>query len=105
MHEAAQQAGIPANPDFNGATQEGVGYYQVTINKARRWSSAAAYLGNAKRRPNLTVATSAHATRVLIENGRATGVEYRLPDGLRRARARREIIVSGGVYGSHRGGA
>ena len=49
---------------------------------------------------NLTIATSAHATRVLIENGRAVGVEYRTPGGLVRARAKREVIVSGGVYGS-----
>ena len=100
MHDAAVEAGIPANPDFNGATQEGVGYYQTTINKARRWSSARAYLRDAKKRRNLTVATSAHATKVLIENGRAVGVEYRTPAGLQAARANREVIVSGGVYGS-----
>jgi len=100
MHDAAVQAGIPANPDFHGATQDGVGYYQSTINSARRWSSARAYLSGAKQRKNLTIATSAHATRVLIENGRATGVEYRTPDGLTTARATREVIVSGGVYGS-----
>ncbi len=97
MHDAAIEAGVPANPDFNGATQEGVGYYQTTINKARRWSSARAYL---RKRPNLTVATDAHATRLLIENGRATGVEYRTPAGLQTARASGEVIVSGGVYGS-----
>jgi choline dehydrogenase len=104
MHEAAVQAGIPANPDFNGATQEGVGYYQTTISKARRWSSARAYLSGAKQRKNLTIATGAHATRVLIEGGRAVGVEYRTPGsmgaGLTTARATREVIVSGGVYGS-----
>jgi choline dehydrogenase len=100
MHDAAVQAGIPANPDFNGATQEGVGFYQTTINKARRWSSARAYLGGAKQRRNLVVATRAHATRVLIEGGRAVGVEYRTPAGLTTARATREVIVSGGVYGS-----
>ena len=100
MHDAALQAGIPANPDFNGATQEGVGYYQSTINSARRWSSARAYLRGARQRKNLVIATGAHATRVLIENGRATGVEYRTPAGLVRARATREVIVSGGVYGS-----
>jgi choline dehydrogenase len=97
MHDAAVEAGIPANPDFNGAQQEGVGFYQTTINGARRWSSARAYL---RKRPNLTVATGAHAARVLIENGRATGVEY-LHHGQRTAaRAAREVIVSGGVYGS-----
>jgi choline dehydrogenase len=100
MHDAAMQAGIPDNPDFNGATQEGVGYYQSTINKARRWSSAQAYLKGARHRKNLEIATNAHATRVLIENGRATGVEYRTPVGLVTARATREVIVSGGVYGS-----
>jgi choline dehydrogenase len=104
MHGAAVQAGIPANPDFNGATQEGVGYYQSTISKARRWSSARAYLGGAKQRKNLTIATGAHATRVLIEGGRAVGVEYRtlgsMGAGLTTARATREVIVSGGVYGS-----
>jgi len=100
MHDAAVEAGIPDNPDFNGAQQEGVGYYQTTINNARRWSSARAYLKDAKSRGNLTVATGAHATRILIENGRATGVEYRTPAGLVTARASREVIVSGGVYGS-----
>jgi choline dehydrogenase len=101
LHDAAVQAGIPANPDFNGAQQEGVGYYQTTISgKARRWSSARAYLKDAKQRKNLTIATSAHATQVLIENGRAVGVEYRTPDGLHTAKATREVIVSGGVYGS-----
>jgi len=100
MVEAAVQAGIPANDDFNGPRQEGAGYYQTTTTSRRRWSSARAYLRDAKRRPNLTVATKAHATRVLIENGRAVGVEYRTPQGLVTARCRGEIIVSGGVYGS-----
>ncbi len=100
LHDAALEAGIPATPDFNGAQQEGVGFYQSTINNARRWSSARAYLKDAKSRGNLTVATSAHATRVLVDNGRAVGVEYRTPAGLTMARAKGEVIVSGGVYGS-----
>jgi choline dehydrogenase len=100
MHDAAVEAGIPANPDFNGANQEGVGYYQTTINRSRRWSSARAYLSGAKQRKNLTIATSAHATRLLIEQGRCVGVEYRSPSGLVQARANREVIVSGGVFGS-----
>ena len=100
MVEAAIQAGIPANDDFNGPRQEGAGYYQTTTTSRRRWSAARAYLRDAKRRPNLTVATKAHATRVLIENGRAIGVEYRTPQGLFTARCRGEIVVSGGVYGS-----
>ena len=100
MVEAAIQAGIPANDDFNGPRQEGAGYYQTTTTSRRRWSAARTYLRDAKRRPNLTVATKAHATRVLIENGRAIGVEYRTPQGLFTARCRGEIVVSGGVYGS-----
>ncbi len=100
MVAAAVEAGIPANPDFNGARQEGVGYYQTTTGNRRRWSAAKAYLRPAKNRANLTIATNAHATRVLIEDGRAVGVEYRTPAGLVTARCRGEVIVSGGVYGS-----
>jgi choline dehydrogenase len=98
--EAAVQAGIPRNDDFNGATQEGVGYYQATIGNGRRWSAATAYLKPARNRKNLVVVPQAHATRILIENGRAVGVDYRTPDGLQTARCRREVVVSGGVYGS-----
>jgi len=100
MVAAAVEAGVPANPDFNGARQEGVGYYQTTTGNRRRWSAAKAYLRPAKNRANLTVATNAHATRVLIEDGRAVGVEYHTPKGLLTARCRGEVIVSGGVYGS-----
>jgi choline dehydrogenase len=97
---ACKQAGIPENPDFNGATQEGCGYYQTTTNNKRRWSTAAAYLKPARGRPNLVIKTGAHATRVLIENGRAVGVEFQTPRGRETARAGREVIVSGGAYGS-----
>ena len=100
MVEAAVQAGIPRTADFNGAQKEGTGYYQTTTNNKRRWSAAAAYLRPARNRQNLTIVTEAHATRVLIENGRAVGVEYRTPQGLQTARARGEVIVSGGAYGS-----
>jgi len=98
--EAAVQAGIPRNPDFNGAQQEGCGYYQTTSNNKRRWSTAKAYLQPARTRPNLVVRTGAQATRVLIENQRAVGVEYHSAEGRRSAYARGEIIVSGGAYGS-----
>ena len=100
MVEAAIEAGIPANPDFNGATQEGVGYYQTTTGNRARWSAAKAYLKPARSRPNLTVVTNAQATRVIIEEGRAVGVEYQTPQARVTARCRGEIIVSGGVYGS-----
>ncbi len=100
MLEAAVQAGIPRNRDFNGPHQEGAGYYQTTTANGRRWSAAAAYLRPARRRANLAIETEAQATRILVENNRAVGVEYRSPAGLRTARASGEVIVSGGVYGS-----
>jgi choline dehydrogenase len=98
--EAAVQAGIPRNCDFNGATQEGAGYYQATVGKGRRWSTATAYLKPARGRRNLVVKPNAHATRIVIENGRAVGVEFRTSRGMEIARAKGEVIVSGGVYGS-----
>jgi choline dehydrogenase-like flavoprotein len=96
--DACVQAGIPLNPDFNGATQEGCGYYQTTTINKRRWSAAKAYL---KHPPsNLTIATKAHVTRVVIENGRATGVEYQTPAGRQFSGASAEVVVSGGAFGS-----
>jgi len=98
--EACVQAGIPRNRDFNGAQQEGCGYYQTTTLKRRRWSAAQAYLRPARGRDNLVIRTGAHATRVLIENNRAVGVEFHTASGRETARARGEVIVSGGAYGS-----
>jgi choline dehydrogenase len=100
MLTACQQAGIPRNPDFNGAVQDGCGYYQTTTSNKRRWSTAKAYLEPARGRPNLEIRTGGHATKLLIENDRAVGVAYQSPDGPRTARARAEVIVSGGAYGS-----
>ena len=97
---ACEQAGIPRNPDFNGAAQEGCGYYQTTTNNRRRWSTAKAYLEPARPRPNLVVRTGAHATRVVIENNRAVGVEYHTTQGRQTATCRGEILVAGGAYGS-----
>jgi choline dehydrogenase len=97
---AGIQAGFPLNEDFNGATQDGIGYYQSTIAKGRRASAAAAYLRPARGRGNLKIVTHAHATRVLIGNGEARGVEYRTPQGLQVAHARGEVIVAGGVFNS-----
>ncbi len=100
MVQAAVEAGVPANDDFNGARQEGVGYYQTTTTNRRRWSSARAYLGPAKGRANLTISTQSHATRILFDGLKATGVEYQTPEGKKTAYAKGEIVVSGGVYGS-----
>ena len=100
MVQAAVEAGVPANDDFNGARQEGVGYYQTTTTNRRRWSSARAYLGPAKARRNLTISTQSHTTRLLFDGTRAIGVEYQSPEGQKTAYAKGEIVVSGGVYGS-----
>jgi choline dehydrogenase len=96
--KACVEAGIPANPDFNGADQEGCGYYQTTTSNKRRWSAAKAYLSNPPA--NLVIQTGAHATRVIIEQGRAVGVEYQTAAGRQSSRARVEVVVSGGSYGS-----
>ncbi len=97
---AAVEAGLPANNDFNNGQQEGAGPFQSTTKDRRRWSTAAAYLRPARGRGNLKVETNALATRVVIEDGRATGVEY-LKNGTRlTARARGEVIVCGGVFNS-----
>ena len=74
--KAGEQAGYPYTPDFNGAQQEGFGPYQRTIFNGERWSASFAYLRPALERPNLTVITAGRVSRILIENGRAIGVEY-----------------------------
>ena len=98
--EAAQQAGIPYNPDFNGAEQDGAGFFQTTTRDNRRWSTAQADLHPARTRSNLKVENGAHARRLLIANGRATGIAYRTRAGDRIAKARCEVIVCGGAFGS-----
>ncbi len=98
--DAAVQVGIPRNPDFNGAVQEGAGFFQTTTRGGRRASAAVAYLRPAKARPNLHVETSAMAERILFEGARAAAVTYRAAGIPRSARARREILVSGGAYNS-----
>lgn len=97
---AAGEAGHPINEDFNGAAQEGAGYYQTTSRKGRRWSTAVAYLRRAQRRTNLTVVTNALVHRVTFDNKRATGVTWSGPEGLARATARREIVMTAGAIGT-----
>ncbi len=99
---AAQQAGLPYNPDFNGAAQEGCGYYQVTNRDARRCSGVDAFLRPAMARNNLTVKIRTMATRVVVENGRAVGVDCGRRERVQRVRAAREVIVSAGAIGSPR---
>src|SRR6201996_6882074 len=98
--DAAEQVGIPRNSDFNGATQEGAGFFQTTTKGGRRASTAVAYLGPAKARGNLHVETSALAEKILFEGRRAVAVTYRAAGVGRTARARKEILVSGGAYNS-----
>jgi choline dehydrogenase len=97
---AALQAGLPANNDFNDGEQEGAGPFQNTTDRRHRWSTATAYLRPARRRPNLVIRTNAHATRIMVENGRARGVEFQCEGRPHAARAKGEVIVCGGVYGS-----
>lgn len=93
---AAQQAGLPPNPDFNGARQEGVGIYQISTKSGRRMSAARAFLRPAMKRSNVRVETNALAARILFEGNRAVGIEYMQNGRTKSARAGREIIVSGG---------
>ncbi|MHA6641738.1 GMC family oxidoreductase [Mesorhizobium sp. A623] len=93
---AAQQVGLPLNPDFNGASQEGVGIYQISTRNGRRMSAARAFLRPAMKRGNVRVETNALATKILFEGTRAVGVEYEQNGETKSARAGREIIVSGG---------
>ena len=96
----AEEIGIARNADFNGATQDGVGLYEVTQKNRQRHSAADAYLRIALARPNLKVETGAHATRVLIEKGRANGIAF-LQNGMEReARATGEVILAGGTVNS-----
>src|SRR5439155_3038043 len=100
--QAGQELGIPFNPDFNGERQDGLGYYQLTQFNARRSSTAVAYLAPVRHRPNLTVALHTMALRIVVEGGRAVGVEVasqgsRSP---RVVRAEREVIVTSGTFGS-----
>ena len=98
--DAAVQAGYPRNDDFNGARQEGAGYFQLTTKNGRRWSTAVGYLRPARKRANLTVVSDALASRVLFSGRRAVGVEYRVGDATHTATADGEVILSGGAFNS-----
>jgi len=98
--EAAQQAGFSYNPDINGAARLGVGPSDWTCADGRRMSAAVAFLRAARKRPNLTIRTSALATRILIERGRAQGVQYRWRGRAHVAHASREVLLSAGAIQS-----
>lgn len=97
---SAAKLGVARTHDFNGATQEGVGYYQLTTLNGWRMSAAKAYLKPAKARKNLSVITDAHATGIILENRRATGVRYASHGQRHSVRARRGVILSAGALQS-----
>ncbi len=98
---AAQAAGYPFNPDYNGAEQEGVGYFQLTTRNGRRCSTAVAYLNPARGRDNLQIVTHALVQRIEMDGRKVTGVTYRDRSGAEQTvRAHREVILSGGAINS-----
>jgi choline dehydrogenase len=99
--EACAQVGLPRNDDFNDAQQEGVGFNQVNQKAGRRASAAVAYLRPARGRRNLTIVTAAHAMRVLVESGRAVGVEYVRRGRLQQARGGEVVLCGGAVHSPH----
>ncbi len=98
---AAQAAGYKFNPDYNGAEQEGVGFFQLTARNGRRCSSAVAFLNPAKQRENLTIITHAHVEKVVFDGTRATAVTFKDRSGkVQTVKANREIVLSGGAINS-----
>jgi choline dehydrogenase len=100
MIAAAGTQGIPRNHDYNGATQEGAGYFHTTSRNGRRCSTAVAYLKPARNRANLRIETEALATKLVLEGRRVVGVQYRQRGAERTARAGNEVILCGGAYNS-----
>jgi len=98
--EACKEFGIPANNDFNGATQEGTGLYQVTQKNGTRWSTVDAYLRPALGRKNLTIQTNTQVARIEIAQGRATGITYLVEGKSETVRANREVLICGGAINS-----
>ena len=98
--DGAAALGVPRNNDFNGATQEGAGYFQLTTWRGWRCSTATAYLKSAGRRPNLRIETGALATRLLFDGRRAVGVSYRKDARDHQARCAREVLLTAGAIQS-----
>ena len=98
--QAAQQTGIPATDDFNRGDNTGVGYFDVNQRHGIRWNASKAYLRPAANRRNLTIVTHAQTQRLLFENQRCSGIEFRIGDEHRVARARREVILCAGAVNS-----
>jgi choline dehydrogenase len=100
FHEACVEAGIPATPDYNGRHYEGVGYLQANTRRGMRFAGREAYIYPIRNRQNLRLRTGALVQRILVEDGRAAGVEYRIGQERFVARANREVILSAGAIQS-----
>ena len=98
--DACKTFGIAETPDYNAVSYEGVRYLEQTAYKGRRWSTAVGYLKAARKRSNLVIRTHARVHRVLLQNGRCTGVEYHWQGQLRTANAHREVVLSAGAIQS-----
>ncbi len=98
--QAAMEAGIPFNEDYNGERQEGVAYFQQTAHKGFRWSTAKGFLRPARKRSNLTVLTRAQTTRILFSGNRAVGVEYEKSGKRDQVQATAEVVLSAGAINS-----
>ena len=98
--EAAVNAGYKRNPDYNGADQEGVGYFQLTSHKGRRCSSAVAYLKPARNRANLTIITKAQCEKLLFTDGKVTGLKALIKGKSTEISVNREVVLSAGAIGS-----
>ncbi len=98
--ESAASVGVPRIADCNGAQQDGGALIQTTTRGGRRQTAADAFLGPARKRDNLTVTTGAHVQRIVIERGRAVGVQFAQGGGMQTARAEVEVILAAGAYGS-----
>ena len=100
FQSAAEQYGVPKIADFNTGDNDGSAFFDVTQRRGWRWSASDAFLKPVRRRANLSIVTGALVDRVLVEQGRAVGIAYRLGDERRTARARGEVVLSAGAIGS-----
>ena len=98
--QACNEQGIPFNPDYNGATQFGVSPGQVTQKGGERWNAARAYIDPHRHQDNLHIISHAHATQVMMDGKRAVGIRYMVKGVQHEVRARKEVILSGGAFGS-----
>lgn len=98
--EAGREAGYPVNSDFNGVDQEGFGRFDFTIRNGKRWSTSRAFLRPVQARANLTIETGALTRRILVEHGKAVGVEFAQHGNVQTVRAAREVILSAGTVNS-----